>query len=451
MEPTPTSSRTDTLSVAAVILSILALVGTIVGIGLAAAKDDGGTASTTKAVAAAATTAQVELTEFTITPKTVEVSGGGTLTVVNKGTLQHNLSVENQAGVETPLIDAGKSATLDISSLKEGSYTIICTVPGHAAAGMTAQLHVGAPGSQGQAGQAAAHSTSQVTPDEMDKLMADRTEQFPATTKGHGGEILAPKVLPDGTKEFDLSADIVQWEVEPGKVVEAWGYNGTIPGPTIKVSSGDKVRVVVTNNLKESTTVHWHGIDVPNSQDGVPDITQPQIKPGGTYTYEFTVHGPAVGMYHAHSDSQVQVPMGLAGAFIIDELPTPPGRQYDQRIEMVLNDAGNMGFTINGKAFPATEPISAQVGETILVDYFNEGFQIHPMHLHGPQQTVIAKDGVPLTVPYTGDTILIAPGERYSVLITPNHPGTWVFHCHILTHAEAPNGFTGMTTAMVVK
>jgi FtsP/CotA-like multicopper oxidase with cupredoxin domain len=73
------------------------------------------------------------------------------------------------------------------------------------------------------------------------------------------------------------------------------------------------------------------------------------------------------------------------------------------------------------------------------------------MHLHGFPQLVYAKDGYPLDQPYAADTILIAPGERYSVLITPNHPGTWVFHCHILTHAEAPNGFTGMTTAMVVK
>jgi FtsP/CotA-like multicopper oxidase with cupredoxin domain len=167
--------------------------------------------------------------------------------------------------------------------------------------------------------------------------------------------------------------------------------------------------------------------------------------------YEFTAKGPAVGMYHAHSDSQVQVPMGLAGAILIDDMPAPAGRSYDQRVQMVLTDAGNIGFGINGKAFPATEPIVAKVGETILVDYFNEGFQIHPMHLHGPQQTVIAKDGVPLTVPYSGDTIMIAPGERYSVLVTATRPGTWAFHCHILTHAEAPSGFFGMTTAMVVK
>ncbi len=111
---------------------------------------------------------------------------------------------------------------------------------------------------------------------------------------------------------------------------------------------------------------------------------------------------------------------------------------------------GNGTHTINGKAFPATAPLTAKVGETLLVHYYNEGMQVHPMHLHGPKQLVIAKDGNPLASPYLADTVLVGPGERYSVLVTPNRTGTWVWHCHILTHAEAPEGFIGMTTALVV-
>jgi FtsP/CotA-like multicopper oxidase with cupredoxin domain len=450
MEPTPASTRTDTLSVAAVIFSILALVGTIVGIGIAAAGDDGGGGGGTKAVAAAATSANVELTEFSITPKVVEVAAGGSLHVSNTGAIQHNLTVEGTK-IATANLNGGDSATLALTDLKEGTYSLLCTVAGHAAAGMTAELHVGASGAQGQAGQAAAHSTSNMTPEEMDAAATARVKAFPAATQGKGNQLLEPTIVEGGVKQYDLEASVFQWEVEPGKTVEVWGYNKQVPGPRIEVKTGDRVRIRLTNHLKESTTLHLHGLDIPNEMDGTPDLTQPQIKVGETFVYEFTAKGPAVGMYHAHSDSQVQVPMGLAGAILIDDMPAPAGRSYDQRVQMVLTDAGNIGFGINGKAFPATEPIVAKVGETILVDYFNEGFQIHPMHLHGPQQTVIAKDGVPLTVPYSGDTIMIAPGERYSVLVTATRPGTWAFHCHILTHAEAPSGFFGMTTAMVVK
>jgi FtsP/CotA-like multicopper oxidase with cupredoxin domain len=284
----------------------------------------------------------------------------------------------------------------------------------------------------------------------MDTSAHARMAQFPAETEGEGGQVLEPTVLPDGTKEFSMTADVIQWEIEPGKVVEAWAYNKQIPGPTLKLNDGDRVRINFTNNLNESTTVHWHGIDVPNEMDGVPDVTQDQIKPGATFTYEFTVTGPAVGMYHAHSNSQKQVPMGLSAGMIIASLPVPAGVTVSQEIPFIVNDSGELGFTINGKAFPGTKPITTKLGETILVHYFNEGLQVHPMHLHGPVQTVIAKDGHPLPAPYQADTVLVGPGERYSVLVTPNRPGAWVWHCHILTHAEAPEGFIGMTTALIV-
>lgn len=451
----PGATRSDALGVFAIALALLALIGTVVGVGFGMRAID---ESKTNVAAAggggggsAAASATVTLKEFSITPKTISLAKGGSLVVKNEGSVPHNLTVVDQ-NLKTADLNGGQSATLDVSSLPAGTYKVICSVPGHADSGMTGTLEITAGGGGGGTA-AGSTTTTSITPDKMDEVSAARTKSFPAKTAGAGAQLLQPKVLADGTKQFDLTADVVQWEVEPGKTVEAWGYNGTVPGPTIKVNDGDHVRINVKNNLKESTTVHFHGIDVPNAMDGVPDITQPQIKPGQSFTYEFVAHGPAVGMYHAHSDSQLQVPMGLAGAFLVGQLPYPAGRTPDQEIPMVLSDAGNIGFGINGKSFPATTPVVAKVGETVLIDYFNEGFQIHPMHLHGVQQTVIAKDGVPLPAPYTGDTIMVAPGERYSVLITPTaaQTGTWVWHCHILTHAERADGFFGMTTALVVK
>src|SRR4029078_1935172 len=108
-------------------------------------------------------------------------------------------------------------------------------------------------------------------------------------------QVMPPKVLPDGTKEFDLTAQVVDWEVEPGKTVQAWTYNGTVPGPTIKVQPSDRGRVVLDNQLPQSTAIHFHGITPPNSMDGVPYVTKAPVKPGETFTYEFVAQGPAVG------------------------------------------------------------------------------------------------------------------------------------------------------------
>src|ERR1044072_365050 len=128
--------------------------------------------------------------------------------------------------------------------------------------------------------------------------------------------------------------------------------------------------------------------------DGVPDITQEPIKPGATFAYEFTAQGPAVGMYHSHQNAVVQVPNGLAGAFLIGQEPTPGGVKVSQEIPMMLNDAGTIGLTLQGKSFPATAPIVTKLGDNIMIHYLNEGVMAHPMHLHGMIQTVIAKDGI---------------------------------------------------------
>jgi FtsP/CotA-like multicopper oxidase with cupredoxin domain len=294
-------------------------------------------------------------------------------------------------------------------------------------------------------------ATTAMSAEDMDKAMAARTAAFPAKTDGVGAQEMAPKVLADGTKEFDLTASEFDWEIEPGKTVKAWGYNEQVPGPTIRVAVGDKIRIVLTNKLPEYTVLHSHGFVVPNKQDGVPDITQDAIKPGDTFTYEWTVREPMVGMYHSHFDAQVQVPNGLLGAFYAGDMPLPAGVTAPTVSQpMVLNDAGAIGFSLNGKSFPATAPIVAKVGDWVRIDYMNEGLLIHPMHLHGMPQLVFAKDGYPQT-PHLEDTVTVAPGERVSVLVHATEPGTWAWHCHILNHAERADGMFGMVTALVVQ
>lgn len=441
------SSRHESLLLIGVTLAVLAFVASTIAFGFSA-RDDGGVEAGGGGGGAATSVSVVEK-EFSITPASITLAVNGSIQMTNEGTIEHDLAVKgNEDSYKLGLVAPGDTATLDLRGLPAGTYDLYCAVPGHEAAGMKATLVISAGG--GAAGGTAAPPTSEMTAEEMDMSAHARAAAFPDPTEGLGAQVLEPTVLADGTKEFDLTVDVVQWEVEKGKKVEVWAYNGQVPGPTLMLETGDKVRINVQNNLDESTTVHWHGIDVPNEMDGVPDITQPQIKAGESFTYEFTITEPAVGMYHSHSNSQKQVPMGLFAGMIISKLPVPEGVTVSQEIPFIVNDGGQLGFTINGKAFPATAPIVAKVGETILVHYFNEGLQAHPMHLHGPKGTVIAKDGHPLTAPYDADTILIGPGERYSMLVTPNRPGAWAWHCHILTHAEAPEGLLGMTTALVV-
>jgi manganese oxidase len=438
------SSRQDGLAIVAVFLGALALLVTLVSVGLAAravdkADDNDG------AVAAGGETVEVSLSEFTIEPAHVSAPVGATLRVVNNGSAVHNLAIEG-TDLKTPDIDGGKSADLDVSSLEAGDYTIFCAIPGHEGAGMKAMrmLEEGATGG----GSSAAPPMSA---DDMDAAMAARTAAFPAKTDGVGAQELEPTVLADGTKQFKLTASVFDWEVEPGKFVEAWGYNRQVPGPTLRVGVGDHVRIVLENELPESTVIHPHGLMVPNAMDGVPDITQKAIKPGESFTYDFVTREPMVGMYHSHHDAAKQVTNGLLGAIYVGDMPLPPGTPKPVvDIPIVLNDAGTIGYSLNGKSFPATAPIAAKRGEWVKVDYMNEGLQIHPMHLHGMSQLVIAKDGYPLANPSREDTVLVAPGERVSVLVHATEPGAWAWHCHILTHAEREDGMFGMVTALIV-
>jgi len=285
--------------------------------------------------------------------------------------------------------------------------------------------------------------------DEMDAMHEKGVKAFPAATEGKGNVVLAPR-MEGGVKVFAITASEIDWEVEPGKRVKAWAYNKQVPGPQIRVRQGDRVRLVVTNALPESTAVHFHGVELPNDQDGVPFITQPPIKSGETYTYEFTVPNAGSHMYHSHHNAAKQVGMGLLGAFIVEPRRPRAIERVDVDYTMILND-GFHGYTLNGKSFPATEPIVATLGQKVRVRFMNEGMMIHPMHLHGMHMTVIDKDGWPQPAPWRCDTLNIAPGERWDVIVNCNNPGTWAFHCHILPHAESAHGMFGMVTALVVQ
>jgi FtsP/CotA-like multicopper oxidase with cupredoxin domain len=287
--------------------------------------------------------------------------------------------------------------------------------------------------------------------DEMDAMHEAGVKAFLAgvKTEGKGNQPLEPKIV-DGVKVFELTASVVQWEYDAGKKAEAWVYNGTMPGPQLRVTEGDKVRVILKNELAESTSIHFHGVLVPNSMDGVPFVTQPPIKPGESFTYEFTARNSGSHMYHSHHNSTKQVGKGLLGAFIIDPKDKSTEPAFDLEYTMILNDQVG-GFTINGKGFPATEPIVAKKGQKLRIRYMNEGQLIHPMHLHGMPQLVIAKDGWAQPQPWLCDTLNVAPGERWDVIVDCTEPGAWAFHCHILSHAEADHGMFGMVTALVVQ
>lgn len=443
-----------------VLFGIVAVVALLSVVVLVIALDNDGDGGDGSGVAAPPI--QAELSEFEIVLSTGQVEAGGVIEITNAGTMIHDLAIRG-TDLATPEIDPGGTASLDISSLAPGTYEVYCTIPGHADSGMSTTLVIGAGGDGAAA--AGDHSEHAMTPEEaaaMDAVMVNSVLEFPAETEGTGNQPLEPEVLADGTLRFELTASIVDWEVAPGEIVQAWAYNGMVPGPRIDVEVGDTVELELTNELPLGTDIHWHGIDVPFDQDGVAPITQDLVTNGETFTYRFTTTEPAIGMYHAHAHGHEAVPNGLFGTFYVGQVDDVAGRTISgievpadlviaQDIPMVVNDAGVIGLTINGKSFPATEPVVVDAGDWIRVTYFNEGLQVHPMHLHGFEQLVVAKDGEPLDAPYAADTILVSPGERYTVLVHAELEGTWVWHCHILNHVESDQGMFGMVTALVVQ
>lgn len=340
-----------------------------------------------------------------------------------------------------------------LSTLGAGAVGLAaCGHPFATAAPAAATGSGGTSGGQQMAGMVASGTptlTAAQSADEMDKMHEAGVKAFPAKTAGLGGQPLEFRREGD-FKVFDLVAKKVQWEVSPGEFFPAWGYNGVVPGPEIRVTEGDKVRVILKNELDESTSIHFHGQMAPNAMDGVPFITQPPIKPGTNFTYEFVARPAGTHMYHSHHNSTKQVGMGLLGAFIVEPQDPKSRPAFDKEWTLVLND-GPQGFTINGKGFPATQPFVCKKGEKLLIRYINEGQLLHPMHLHGLPQLVIAKDGYLQPQPWRCDTLTVAPGDRWEVIVEATDAGVWAFHCHVLSHAETEHGMFGMVTALIVK
>ncbi len=287
------------------------------------------------------------------------------------------------------------------------------------------------------------------------KAAVDRFLGGEAATLAAGNMPLEPRLDGD-VKVFELTIDEIQHQIDAVlPPVAALGYNGTWPGPKITVVEGDKIRAIFKNNLKESTGVHFHGQRLPNAMDGVPHITQEPIAPGASFTYEFTARSVGSHMYHSHHNASDQVGRGLLGAFIVQ--PKGVAQRYDkkygatQEIVWISNDTLG-GFTINGRGFPATSPIVAKLGDTIVIRFMNEGQMMHPWHLHGVPMRVVARDGFPLgSAAFSCDTLGVNPGERWDVVIKCDEPGAWAFHCHILPHAEGADGMYGMVTALIIQ
>lgn len=287
-----------------------------------------------------------------------------------------------------------------------------------------------------------------------------------------------PFILRNGIKYFQLVAEPVQREILRGLFIKGWGYNGSIPGPTIQVYPGDYVNIRVYNKLPEATSIHWHGLDVPNVMDGVPDVEpSPKIEPNCYFDYHFKIiNPPGTHMYHTHHSVVKQEMMGLGGAFIIlepEEYKSNIHRDYfimlqefrvkglkEGELKTGVYDvdpyAHDFNFsTMNGRSFPFTTPLYVNYGDNVRIRLGNIVEKAHPIHIHGHQFTVAAADGnkIPYHNQMLKNTVLVASGETWDIEFTANNPGIWPFHCHIPHHMS--NNFTkssgGMFTTIVYR
>lgn len=250
----------------------------------------------------------------------------------------------------------------------------------------------------------------------------------------------------NGVKVFHLTAEPVKREFAPGMIVNCWGYNGQTPGPTIEAVEGDRVRLLVTNKLQEHTTIHWHGVLLPNGMDGVGGLNQPQIKPGETYVYEFTLCQHGTQMYHPHADEMVQMAMGMEGFFIIHpKEPEQPRIDRDFCIFLqewfvepgtstpnpnIMTDF-NL-FTFNSRVFPGTAPLVVRLGDRVRIRVANLSMDSHPIHLHGYNFKITGTDGgrIPASGQWPETTVNVPPGTTRDIQFVANAPGDWALHCH---------------------
>ncbi|MFO0697123.1 MAG: copper oxidase [Polyangiales bacterium] len=266
-----------------------------------------------------------------------------------------------------------------------------------------------------------------------------------------------PYRLVDGVKVFHLVAEPVRNQFAPGLEAECWGYNGSTPGPTIEAIEGDRVRIYVTNRLPEPTTVHWHGLVLPNGMDGVSGLNQPPIPPGETYVYEFVLRSPGTFMYHPHFDEMTQIALGMAGMFIVHPR-RPRGPRVERDFVLMTHewkidvgarrpDPNAMSdfnvLTFNGKSYPSTEPLRVGRGERVRIRLGNLGpMDHHPVHLHGLAFEVTATDGgiVPPSARRPETTVLLPVGSTRVIEFVPEESGDWAMHCHMTHHVMTQMG-----------
>lgn len=255
---------------------------------------------------------------------------------------------------------------------------------------------------------------------------------------------LAPTVLPDGTRRYVLTASAFAWEVAPGRTVTAWGYNGQVPGPLLRLRVGERVEVVLKNALPQATTVHWHGLAVPEAMDGMPMSERDAVPPGASFTYRFTVTPQMIGThyYHSHFNDDFQVDQGLHGALIVDPAGSPAPGAVDALYELSSFKVGSEGenfFAFDGKAYPNAPALTVRRGERVRLRFINASAEeSHVLHLHGYTFQIVAQDGNALKAPISANTVLLAPSQTADVVFTATHPGTWMLQCHIMDHAINP-------------
>jgi FtsP/CotA-like multicopper oxidase with cupredoxin domain len=251
-------------------------------------------------------------------------------------------------------------------------------------------------------------------------------------------------------KEFHIVAEPVVREIAPGMVAHLWGYNGQSPGPTIEAVEGDKVRIFVTNKLPEHTTIHWHGQLLPNGMDGVGGLTQPHIKPGKTFVYEFQLQKSGTFMYHPHADEMVQMAMGMMGFFVVHP-KDPAFRRVDRDFVFLLNaydiEPGayvpkvntmtdfNL-WTWNSRAFPGIDHLVCAKGDRVRIRFGNLTMTNHPIHMHGYDFKVSCTDGgwVPEAAAWPEVTIDCAVGQMRAFDFVADREGDWAIHCHKSHH-----------------
>jgi FtsP/CotA-like multicopper oxidase with cupredoxin domain len=235
---------------------------------------------------------------------------------------------------------------------------------------------------------------------------------------GQASTSLVDLVAPPGNepvKSFTLTAAVTQ---VGGR--EAWAYNGTLPGPELRVNQGDRLKVTLVNHLPAATSIHWHGIRLPNAVDGVAGITQDAVPPGRSYVYEFIANDAGTFWYHAHQDTNVQIPLGLLGALVVEPraASVPQKRDYSLTMQTLPGDS----IAINGRA---NLHLDALPGETVRLRLINgavpdvNGPPVLPVLL-GAQYTITALDGHDLNAPQTlgPERIPLGMGQRADLVFT---------------------------------